>query len=208
MGTCSDPWDYDPESVFNGQKKLSTYRNHLSLVRPFDKQMPRTNYGSIYKRHAGIDKFADPLVPTAVEQQNMRIRCASEARQHSSATKPKSTSGGRLGTAASSLNPRRNITSANQSSVQQSNKTLTSSMHKRHKMMTSATQDSSRDVPIDQVNYMDFLPNSIIRSPQRSSCSHTLTTQRLGLTKANRIGAIQPASNTSFSTREQLKTTR
>ena len=43
---------------------------------------------------------------------------------------------------------------------------------------------------------MDFLPNSITRSPQRSSCSHTATTQRLGLTKANRIGAVQLADPT------------
>lgn len=37
---------------------------------------------------------------------------------------------------------------------------------------------------------MDFLPNSIVRSPQRAGTSHTMTTQRLGLTKVNRIGAF------------------
>ena len=37
VGTCSDPWDYDPELVWKGQKKLSTFKNHQSLVRPFDK---------------------------------------------------------------------------------------------------------------------------------------------------------------------------
>ena len=47
------------------------------------------------------------------------------------------------------------------------------------------------DMGIDQVSYMDYLPNSIVRSPQRSNCSHTMNTQRLGLTKANRIGAVQ-----------------
>lgn len=28
VGTCSDPWDYDPESIWKGQKKLSTFKNH------------------------------------------------------------------------------------------------------------------------------------------------------------------------------------
>ena len=37
VGTVSDPWDYDHESVWNGQKRLSTFNNRQSFVRPFAK---------------------------------------------------------------------------------------------------------------------------------------------------------------------------
>lgn len=37
VGTTSDPWDYDPESVWRAQLRTSTFKNHQSLVRPFDK---------------------------------------------------------------------------------------------------------------------------------------------------------------------------
>ena len=50
IGTTSDPWDYDYENIWKGQQRLSTFHNRQSFVRTFDKQQPRTKYGSIYKR--------------------------------------------------------------------------------------------------------------------------------------------------------------
>ena len=80
IGTMSDPWDYDPESVKRGHERLSTHLNHQSLVRPFDKQMPRTKYGSIYTKLVN-EANADPIMPNDEEKETIRVRgCASEAR--------------------------------------------------------------------------------------------------------------------------------
>ena len=42
MGTSSDPWDYDANNIWHGHKRQSTYKNRQSLVRNFDRQIPRT----------------------------------------------------------------------------------------------------------------------------------------------------------------------
>ena len=42
MGTSSDPWDYDVNKIWHGHRRQSTYKNRQSLVRDFDKQIPRT----------------------------------------------------------------------------------------------------------------------------------------------------------------------
>ena len=55
----------------------------------------------------------------------------------------------------------------------------------------SFTRTNGNSSKISQISFIDFLPKSITKSPQRNANSHTRTTQRLGLCKANRIGAIE-----------------
>ena len=82
-GTVSDPWDHDPESVWKGQQRLSTFRNHQSFVRSFATQVPRTVHGSIYRKWDDA-RVADPLAPNREEEDTIRLRaCASEAGRHS-----------------------------------------------------------------------------------------------------------------------------
>ena len=79
----SDPWDHDPESLWKGQQRLSTFRNHQSFVRSFATQVPRTVHGSIYRKWDDA-RVADPLVPNREEEETIRLRsCASEAGRQS-----------------------------------------------------------------------------------------------------------------------------
>ena len=86
MGTTSDPWEYDPHSLWTGTQKLSNFSNKQSFVRKFDKQLPRTTFGSIYSKR-GEASAQDPLMPSVDEKEQMRVRhCASEAGHRSKGT--------------------------------------------------------------------------------------------------------------------------
>ena len=50
VGNTADPWEYDPNSVWHATTRCSTFSNKQSFVRTFDKQMPRTTFGSIYHK--------------------------------------------------------------------------------------------------------------------------------------------------------------
>ena len=55
----------------------------------------------------------------------------------------------------------------------------------------NVSQSSVRDLKTrgSKISFHDFLPNSITRSPQNSTCSHSQTTMRLGLNNlASRLG--------------------
>ena len=53
----------------------------------------------------------------------------------------------------------------------------------RKVVQTNSSQyiPTNLDTSVGKISYVDFLPNSIMKSPQRAQDSHTMTTQKLGL---------------------------